>query len=125
MGTIREFRCSSCHEGWRVNVGHGMMHGALEQVLKLFPNDIRQMILADTKGEQAPLFNFNFCAAVCSECCNIVVIPVIYLHETDKTYFSGCPECGGLVTLPEKDSEYICPRCKKHQLLIQNIGSWD
>lgn len=125
MGTIREFKCPSCYGTWRLRLGHGVMHGTLEHVLKAFPSDIQLKIFEDTKGDPAPLFNFNYRAAVCSECQDVVAVPVIYLHKTKHSYSSGCPECGSTSLIQKEDPQFICPQCKISHLLAQNIGNWD
>lgn len=125
MGTIREFECLSCRKAWKVYVGHGIMHGALNHVLKEFPASIQQEILSGMNGEQDTFFKFNFCVASCPACQDIVAVPVIDLLLTGQTYSSGCPECGSKVLMPEEDSGFMCPSCKESQLLARNSGSWD
>ena len=56
MGIIQKFKCPSCEMSWEVFLGHGMGHALIEDVLDVFPSDIRQKILADTQGEQFPAF---------------------------------------------------------------------
>lgn len=125
MGVMREFQCPSCHETWRVRIGHGMMHGDFDRVLKEFPDDIQKRIKTSLDGEKTPFFRFNYCVAVCLECKRIIVVPVIYLHKTKQTFSPGCPACGSQVTVLEKDSVAICPHCNKEELLAQDIGTWD
>lgn len=125
MGTIRDFECPSCYGTWRIRVGHGMMHGSLNHVLKAFPPDIQKKILTDIDGEPDPFFNFNYQAAACLQCGEIIAVPVLYLHKTECSYVSGCPECGSLELMPEEDSNFQCPRCNNKQLSVQVIGSWD
>lgn len=125
MGRISEFVCPSCHMSWEVQLGHGMWHAALENVLDEFPPDIRQKILADTGEEENPVFEFNYCPAVCWQCRKVVAVPVIYLHRTGQTYAAACPDCGNAIAVQSEDAEILCPQCGKDPLLAEDIGRWD
>lgn len=124
MGRIREFSCHSCGEVWQLQLGHGMNHAALENVLEVFSEDIQKRILEDTQEEQIPSFEFNYCPAVCGQCRRIVEIPSIYLHHSGRTYLGVCPSCNNQVeeVLEGKGS---CPHCGSNCLLESDIGRWD
>lgn len=125
MGIIQKFKCPSCEMSWEVFLGHGMGHALIEDVLDVFPSDIRQKILADTQGEQFPAFEFNFRPAVCWHCRKVVSIPVIDLPQSGHTYFPNCPECGTSVSVRQEDEELICPHCGKSALSAEAAGRWD
>lgn len=125
MGRISRFVCPSCDRSWEVRLGHGMEHALLENVLDEFPPDIRQKILTDTKGEQDPSFEFNYCPAVCWRCQKIAAVPLIYLHKAGRTYTAACPDCGNPVTVLAEDREPLCPCCGKGMLSAEETGRWD
>ena len=125
MGRSREFACPSCSASWQLFLGHGMGHATLENVLDEFPADIQQKILADTKDEKIPSFEFNFCPAVCRQCKKVIAVPVIYLHHSEQTYFAPCPDCGSTVDIFKEDEDTRCPFCGEGLLSLSDIGSWD
>lgn len=125
MGRISEFTCPSCNVSWKVRLGHGIGHAALENVLDIFPADIQRKILADTEEEQIPLFEFNYRAAVCEQCKKIVSVPSIYLHQKGYVYTGACTECGNAVIALNEGAEMVCPRCKTTVLSEKETGNWD
>ena len=62
MGRINRFVCPSCNASWQIALGHGIGHAVLEDVLELFPAEIRRNILCDTAGKQISSFEFNISA---------------------------------------------------------------
>lgn len=150
MGKIRKFACPACQSSWTINIGHGLRHATLENVLKSFPADIQQKIKETATEEQLPLFEFNYCAALCPQCKTVVSVPVIRFLQTSKSHIGICPDCGvpsldnpncrssggnnpdcddsncgePVFIIPD-DTACLCPHCEKAQLSIQDIGSWD
>ena len=94
MGKIREFTCPSCQKSWRINVGHGLRHATLENVIQAFPPEIQQKIKETAAKEQLPLFEFHYSAALCAQCQAVVSVPVIRFLQTGKQYTGVCPDCG-------------------------------
>lgn len=125
MGIIREFRCPSCHKTWRLSIGHGMVHGMLTRVLKIFPSDIQKKISEDIGSEEAPLFRFNYKIGACHQCKNMVAVPVFELIEQGQVYTAPCPKCGGEVTIEQESSSVLCPLCQDETLSVQDMGHWD
>ncbi len=125
MGRISKFICPSCRTSWQVSLGHGMEHAVLENVLNAFPADIQQKILSNVKEEQIPSFDFGYQTAICRDCRDVISIPVIYLHQSGKTYFTDCPECKSPAVVYPENEELVCPRCGKGVLLSEEIGRWD
>ena len=124
MGVIREFRCPSCEKTWKLSTGHGMRHGMLGRVMEAFPQDIQRKIVEDV-GKSLPLFTFNYEAAVCGQCRELVALPVLQLMDSGHTYRGRCPRCGGEPELLEEDSRVLCPACEKDRLGVQDVGHWD
>lgn len=125
MGRVSEFVCPSCHTSWEIQLGHGMGHAALENVLNEFPSDICQKVLSDTERERNPVFEFNYCPAVCWQCRKVVAVPVIYLHQSGQTYTAVCPDCGSSAAIHTEDAEILCPYCGKSTLTVEEVGRWD
>ena len=125
MGIIQKFECPSCGTSWEVFLGHGMGHALIEDVLNVFPADIQEKILADTREEQFPSFEFNYRPAVCWQCRKVVSVPVTYLHQSGHTYSPDCPDCGASVMIPPEGKELICPQCGKSALSAEETGRWD
>lgn len=125
MGIIQEFKCSSCHEIWKLRTGHGRMHATLKQVLKAFSPDIQKRILANINHEEEPLFHFNYCVAVCPKCKQLITVPVLTFFETGRTYISRCPNCNNIAEILKDDSNTICPKCQKVRLDMEELGHWD
>ncbi|MEY8377447.1 Trm112 family protein [Lachnospiraceae bacterium 56-18] len=125
MGRINRFVCPSCNASWQIALGHGIGHAVLEDVLELFPAEIRRNILCDTAGEQISSFEFNYRPAICQQCKKMVPVPVIYFPMSGKTYSSSCPDCNGSLTLQPEKAELICPRCGNSALSSEEIGLWD
>lgn len=125
MGVIRQYQCPSCRESWELCIGHGMKHGVLGRVIEEFPEDIRLKIVKDVQGRELPLFHFQYQAAVCGHCQDIVAIPVLQLLESGQSYVGRCPECGSEAKLTAEDSPVVCPGCGKALLDIRDTGRWD
>lgn len=125
MGRISKFICPSCNMAWELPLGHGMRHATLGNVLNVFSEETRQKILADTEGEKAPVFEFNYCPAVCPQCGKMIAVPVIYLPRTGKTYVTACPDCGKEVKVFTKEDEILCPHCGEKTLQSDDVGRWD
>lgn len=125
MGRIREFSCPSCGMSCLLFLGHGMRHGTLENVLQEFSAGVQKKILADTKEEKIPSFEFNYRPAVCRQCKKILAVPGVYLHRTGQTYFGTCPECGGMVSVLQTDEKAMCPCCGGAVLEVNDNGNWD
>lgn len=127
MGMIQTFTCPACHESWEITTGHGIMHSTLERVLKAFPQDMQMAIRIEVQGQLAPIFHFNYCAASCSRCKNIVAVPVIYFPKSGRSYTSFCPQCSTAADLEilKENASPICPRCKSSLLSAEDSGRWD
>ncbi len=125
MGRISELVCPSCNASWQLFLGHGMSHAALENVLDEFPADIQKKILADTKDEQIPSFEFNYYPSVCRQCKKVIAVPVIYLHHTGQTYFAPCPDCGNTGDAFQEGEAAECPFCGEGVLIMNDCGNWD
>lgn len=125
MGRIQEFQCPSCHETWKLFVGHGRNHGTMSRVLPVFPLEIQKEIWAEAKGDPEPLFRFNYQRAVCRNCKNLVAVPVFHFIESGKSFVSKCPDCGSVTELLEDTSDIVCPHCGKGNLTGEEVGNWD
>ncbi len=86
---------------------------------------MQDKIRTDLKGEDAPLFDFNYRMAACPQCRAVVAVPILRLLETGQSYTSGCPKCGGRTQLLDETDPPVCPHCLKKGLAIQDIGHWD
>lgn len=125
MGRINRFLCPSCRKTWQIQLGHGFRHALLENVLGAFPADIQEQILADVKGESFPSFEFQYRAAVCPKCQQVIAVPVIYLHQSGHIYSPACPDCGTSVQIKEEEEKLTCPRCGESSLISEEVGRWD
>ena len=125
MGRINRFLCPSCRMTWQIQLGHGFRHALLENVLEAFPEDIREKILADTKGESFPSFEFQYQAAACAKCRQVLSVPVIHLHKSGSTDAPACPDCGSPVRIKQEEESLTCPRCGESPLTAQEMGRWD
>ena len=59
MGRIREFSCQSCGEVWQLQLGHGMNHAALENVLEVFSEDIQKCLESGMNAHTAKPINLD------------------------------------------------------------------
>ena len=125
MDRVNRFICPSCKMTWQIQLGHGFCHARLENVLDAFPADIQEKILADTKGEAFPSFEFQYKAAVCPKCRQVLSVPVIHLHQSGNTYAPACPDCGISVQIKEEEETLICPVCGESPLFSEDAGRWD
>ena len=125
MGVIRQLKCPSCHKEWQLCLGHGMRHGVLGRAMEAFSEDLQKKIVEEAQGGQLPLFHFNYKAAVCGRCRRVVAVPVLRLIETGQVFVGECPDCGGVVRVPEEGSPIICPSCGSGELDELDTGHWD
>lgn len=125
MGNISQFSCPDCRQAWRVNLGHGMNHAMLNTVLEAFSEQTRQKIVGCVGGRQILYFDFNYRAAVCSRCGNIVEIPVLKLPEIGETFVGECPECDHSAEIIKDGETPMCPHCGAAALEETPLGHWD
>ncbi len=130
MGKIREFTCPSCQKSWRINVGHGLRHATLENVIQAFPPEIQQKIKETAAKEQLPLFEFHYSAALCAQCQAVVSVPVIRFLQTGKQYTGVCPDCGSANSASlnddlNGDSNSGIPNCSNQDRTAPNAGHQD
>lgn len=125
MGVVQEWQCPSCRQRWRLCLGHGMKHGSLGRVMKLFKEETQKQIAADAGGGALPLFSFQYQAAVCRQCQAIVAVPVLSWQESGQTYIGTCPKCNDEIELLEQDQTVLCPKCQDADLNQQDVGLWD
>ena len=100
MGVIVDISCRSCQADWQCMTGCGLMHGTLEHVADLFPDEMKQEILEYGKQAEIPLFDFGYRLAV-------------------------CPDCGKPVRLARDLSKTACPVCHEKSLEVKETGCWD
>ena len=99
MGSISKITCSSCRKTWKCLNGCGLLHARLEDVIREFPEETGREIVMQTGAEDLPLFDFAYQSAVCTECSNMVGVPVLELSDGNKKHIGQCPVCGGGVQL--------------------------
>ena len=112
MGRVNRFICPSCKMTWQIQLGHGFCHARLENVLDAFPAAF-------------PSFEFQYKAAVCPKCRQVLSVPVIHLHQSGNTYAPACPDCGISVQIKEEEETLICPVCGESPLFSEDAGRWD
>lgn len=125
MGAIVDVACKSCGSGWQCMIGCGLMHGSLQVVAGLFPENIRKEIMEQAGQEKFPLFDFSYQLSCCPQCNSIESVPVIRMRESYKAYIGNCPACGQDVRLVRNLSKAECPICQKKTLEEQETGHWD
>ncbi|MCI8924814.1 MAG: hypothetical protein HFI45_12610 [Lachnospiraceae bacterium] len=125
MGVIVDISCRSCRADWQCMTGCGLMHGTLEHVADLFPDEMKQEILEYGKQAEIPLFDFGYRLAVCPDCGGMVSVPVVRMLETYQAYVGPCPDCGKPVRLARDLSKTACPVCHEKSLEVKETGCWD
>ncbi|MDE6972427.1 MAG: hypothetical protein K2P38_04895 [Lachnospiraceae bacterium] len=125
MGVIVDISCRSCQADWQCMTGCGLMHGTLEHVADLFPDEMKQEILEYGKQAEIPLFDFGYRLAVCPDCGGMVSVPVARMLETYQAYVGPCPDCGKPVRLARDLPKTACPACHEKALEVKETGCWD
>ena len=130
MGEIERTTCKACGMSWQYNLGCGMNHWSIENVLELFSDEVKTQVYERIKDEKNPIFNFGYRRAVCDHCKAIVGIPILNLLTENYKYIGNCQECGRGISLFEetgtKDRKILnCPLCDQQQLEVRNEGLWD
>ncbi len=127
MGTLIRVRCKNCYEEWPLQLGYGMMHGKIESVTPLLPDEIAdQLPLEKLKNHEIP-WSFAYEPAVCEHCKALISVPVIRLSKERIAQPTVCPDCGERPHLIEEDSIHRtpCPICGAETLDITDQGLWD
>lgn len=124
MGTIVKMTCKGCNQAWEGYTGQGIQHGRLENVLKLYPEEVQGHVRELTTGERFPIYDFAMHIGSCMKCKALVSVPVLRLRERG-TFVGLCPECGGEVQADAAEMEQQCPVCGKQDWDLQDIGRWD
>lgn len=124
MGTIIKMTCKGCNQAWECYSGHGMQHGRLDNVLKMYPETVRKQVKELTAGECFPIYEFALQAANCPNCKTLVSVPVLDL-KAHGTFVGQCPECGSEVKTHAVAQKLSCPNCGGQDWDLQDIGRWD
>ncbi|MDE7287428.1 MAG: hypothetical protein K2N55_11390 [Lachnospiraceae bacterium] len=125
MGELKKITCRSCGTEWECRTGCGMMHGRLEWVADLFPEDLKKKIKDYVGGRIFLPFTFSYELSYCKECQRIESVPVLRLYEDSKEYVGPCGQCGQKTELIEETGKTQCPVCRLAFLEIEDIGQWD
>ena len=125
MGSISKITCGSCRKTWKCLNGCGLLHARLEDVIREFPEEMGREIVMQAGAEDLPLFDFAYQNAVCTECSNMVGVPVLELADGNKKHIGQCPVCGGVVQLITDLNDVCCPACGKKALKEEEAGIWD
>lgn len=124
MGKIEKVVCASCKREWQCMTGCGLSHALLQDVLREFPEKMREKIVEEA-GEEALIFEFGYQAVVCDGCMSIVGVPVLKLEDGDTEYVGPCPICQDAVSLISDINDTTCPVCKNKTLKAETVGYWD
>lgn len=125
MGAIVKVFCESCGAQWECQTGCGIMHGTLDRIAPLFPEETGRVLMEYAGRSECPMFDFAFQSAVCQDCVGVVSVPVVRLHESGERYIGPCPDCGKAVRLLGDPEKTDCPVCKKNTLKTIETGRWD
>lgn len=125
MGAIERVTCASCGKLWEGKSGCGMMHGRLENVLGLFPQEIVTDIKEATKQQMFPRFHFEYQLTDCTVCKAVVSVPVLELSDAKKIYIGDCPICQSRMVKAAPIEQLQCPNCQKQSLEKNKIAMWD
>ncbi len=125
VGEIKRITCKSCGAGWECRTGCGIMHGKLDRVAALFPEDIEIEIAGIAKKTALVPFDFSYQLSYCKECQSIESVPVLWLLEEDREYIGRCGQCGQKIELIKAEDKMSCPVCHGGDLETEDIGGWD
>lgn len=123
MGILRKFACPYCEGAWEVKLGQGIRHAMLESVLREFPEEMHPAILASAGGSPMPIFDFQYQAARCARCGEIISVPVITIGG--NVHAAPCPHCGDAAKVLDEEETPLCPRCGRGRIASQRVGHWD
>lgn len=125
MGEIVKVTCSSCRADWQCITGCGIMHGTLESVTSIYPEDVRKEIRDCVGDTRFPLFDFGFRLARCGQCSSITSVPVLTFPDIHRKFVGSCGKCGHKTELIEDLESIPCPICHKESLSAKESGMWD
>ncbi len=125
MGEIKKITCRSCGAGWECRTGCGMMHGKLERVAAVFPEDIKKEITGIAEKRDFVPFDFAYQLSYCEECQRIESVPVLCFLEEDRKYIGLCEQCGQKTELIGEEEKMQCPVCHGAFIETEEIGGWD
>ena len=125
MGATIKISCKSCGAKWQCQTGCGFLHGDLDQIAILYPENI-QWEIKNCIGETTfPWFEFNYRLSYCKQCNSIVSVPQLKLGDAHTEFTGKCSKCGQETQLIENMEESDCPVCHKKSLLTEVVGMWD
>lgn len=125
MGAMVDVVCKSCNAGWQCMRGCGLMHGSLQAVADLFPEQTRRELMEEAGQTEFPVFDFAYKLSYCPHCCSIESVPVIRMPESYKAYIGPCPVCGQESKLIRDIARTKCPVCHEMALEERETGDWD
>ncbi len=125
MGMMEKVSCASCGSEWECPTGCGFMHGNLERVAVLYPEDVQKEIDNCTNGEKFPWFDFAYRLSYCRNCNTIESIPYLKTGSVHTAFAGKCAKCGQDVQLIENIENLPCPVCHKKGLSKAETGTWD
>ena len=127
MGSLIRVRCKNCYEDWSLRLGYGLMHGRIDPILSLFPEEITKKLPIEKLQKYEMPWSFAFEPAMCEHCKALIALPVLRLSANRNPQYASCPECGTAVTLVKEDAlpHTPCPACGAETLEVTEEGLWD
>lgn len=125
MGVIVKITCKSCKSEWQCRKGCGILHGQLENVKPLFPQEVRSALERYESGTKFPFFDFGYELACCEHCKSVESLAVIRLPELQTEYTGVCEECGQKTERIDHPEDARCPVCGEYALIEEETGLWD
>lgn len=125
MGATVTISCKACGSKWQCQTGCGIMHGDLNQIVALYPENIQKEISKCIGEEAFPWFEFNYQLSYCKKCNSIESVPQLKLGDSHTEFIGKCSKCGQETHLIENVEELECPTCHKKTLSEETTGIWD
>ena len=123
MGEMNKIHCCRCGKDWEFRTGCGIMHSQLDRIAGLFIEDIAEQFMVYAEEKPPVIFDFAFKPAQCSNCRNIVDVPV--LEVKGEHYVGDCLLCGHKVKTLKDTENLKCPICSGEDFEQSIIGHWD
>ena len=102
-----------------------MNHARLDEVKKLFDEQIQGKIVALMQEKPFPMFLFSYEPAGCEVCHCVDSVPVLELPAENVKYIGKCSKCQSEFEKTQIEKGLICPICHKDKFETKRVGHWD
>lgn len=130
MGEIYKASCPSCGYETTLHLGGGLLSINLGRCAAILPEEERNVLLRLKEDGEVREFLVEHKVTKCRKCEKIgsqMIIDITKRNGEKRRFGRLCDTCKEEAAVYEEgaDGTYMCPKCGRHILELENTGVWD